>query len=418
MRKLFVAREELVMFNRISIATLLPGCMLSMVCVASAVCIASAACIASAVCVVYAPPASALTTEDAMSMYNAMARGDFAAAVPLMKKGAAEGDTMCQKNLAALYTTGVPGVLAKSDSEALNLYKKAAAKLDGDALAALGNAHVNGLLGAPRDYPKAKQYFEKAISLGSARGKAGLATLYLKGWAVEQNLVESFKLMREAAFQKVPGATYNLAEYYRRGLGCEKNMNEAISLYTKAAPGLVQQVRSAPQSGQLNCAVGVLYQNGWGVPKDAKVAGQYFALAIPKLRAQADAGNTTAMLFLSELTSNGWGTTKNAAAGEALLKKAANAGDGEAKWELSLVANTITPGSEPKSAQTKTPGEPVSGSTEAPADPKSTQTESPTEPKSASTETPGEPKSDQTKTPSAPKSAQTESPTESKQDAR
>lgn len=283
-------------------------------------------------------PASALTAEDMASMYNALARGDFATAIPLMRKGAAEGDTMSQKNLAALYTTGVPGVLEKSDAQALALYRQAAAKLDGDALAALGNAHVNGLLGVPRDYPKAKQYFEKAISLGNARGKAGLATLYLKGWSVEQNLTESFKLMREAAFQKVPGANYNLAEYYRKGIGCEKNPKEAESLYRKAAPGLVQQVRSAPQSGQLNCAVGILYQNGWGVPKDAKVAAQYFAIGVPKLKEAANKGNTTAMIFLAELNMNGWGIAKDSAAGEALLKKAAAAGDGEAKWELGLAS--------------------------------------------------------------------------------
>lgn len=279
-------------------------------------------------------PALAMTPQEQLSIYTALSQGDYHTAVPLLQKAANEGDKNCMSNLAALYTTGVPGVLPKSDAQALSWYTRAAAKMDAEALAAVGGAHLNGLWGAKRDYAKAKNCFDKAISLGNSRSKAGLATLYLKGWGVQQDLPEAFKLMREAAFQKVPGASYNLAEFYRLGIGCEKNEKEAGEWYTKAAPGLIRQVASTPQSGQLNCACGMLFKAGRGVAQDDNTAAKYFAVGVPKLKAKADSGDTGAMVQYAELMENGWGMSKNAAGATALLQKAAAAGDGEAKFLL------------------------------------------------------------------------------------
>lgn len=284
-----------------------------------------------------------MTPQEQLAIYSALSQGNYHTAVPLLKKAASEGDKNCMANLAALYTTGIPGVLAKNDAEALNWYTRAAAKMDAEALAALGNAYMNGQLGVKTDYAKAKDCFTKAISLGNSRSKAGLATMYMKGWGVEQNLSEAFRLMREAAFQKVPGASYNLAEYYRLGVGCEKSEKEAAEWYTKAAPGLIQQLASYPQSGELNCACGVMYKTGRGVAQDDTVATKYFAAAVPKLKAKVDGGSTTAMVQYAELMEHGWGMSKNTAGAEALLKKAAAAGDGEAKF---LLASKSAPKSE------------------------------------------------------------------------
>lgn len=309
-----------------------------------------------------AAPAFAMTPQEQLAIYSALSQGDFHTAVPLLQKAANEGDKNCMANLAALYTTGIPGVLPKSDAQALQWYTRAAAKMDAEALAALGGAYMNGTMGAPRNYAKAKECFDKAISLGNSRSKAGLATMYLKGWGVEQNLAEAFKLTKEAAFQKVPGASFNLAEYYRLGIGCDKNEKEATDWYTKAAPGLLQQLASYPQSGELNCACGILFKTGRGVPQDDARAAKYFASAIPKLKAKADTGSTTAMLQYSELMENGWGMAKNSAGAMALLKKAAAAGDGEAKF---LLTTKSAPAGAPATAPAAAPAATSSPTTEA-----------------------------------------------------
>lgn len=263
-----------------------------------------------------------------------MATGNVASAVPLLTKAANEGDKFSQKTLGILYSRGFKGVLPKDDAKALYWYKAAAAKMDGDALGQLGMAYLHGRLGLKKDPKLALEYFDKSIAQGNSTGKFGRAVLLTKGWGVEQNLEEAFKLTREAAFQKVPGAAYNLAEMYRNGVGVEKNLKEANVWYAKAAPEIIQNAMTDSNFSQIHAAAGMLYYNGWGVSKDQKAAARFFAHAVPMLKKEAASGDSSAQMFLAEMMASGYGMPKDVAGGQALMQKVADKGDLEAKWYL------------------------------------------------------------------------------------
>jgi TPR repeat protein len=142
----------------------------------------------------------------------------------------------------------------------------------------------------------------------------------------------------EAALQKVPGANFNLAYYYRRGLGTEVNMAEAQKWYAQAAPMLIREAAQKRGSYEHQIALAEMYANGWGVAKDPKKAAAYFAIGLPLLKKAMAAGKSNAYMTMAELTANGWGVKKDGAAAEALYKKAADKGDKEA--ELVLASKT------------------------------------------------------------------------------
>lgn len=267
-----------------------------------------------------------------LQVFRAISQGNYAVAVPGLRKLADSGDAQAQSTLATMLWTGVPGVPADR-TEALELYERAAQKMNGAALSALGNIYLNGD-SVPRNPAKAFDYLSKAVSQGTSLGKIGLAVCYLKGWGTEQDLSKSFMMTREAAMQKVPGAAFNLAYYYRRGIGTEVNMGEAQKWYAQAAPMLIREAAQKRGSYEHQIAVAEMYTNGWGIAKDPKKAAAYLALGMPLLKKAMSAGKSNAYIAMAELTANGWGVKKDQAAADALYRKAADMGDKEAQWVL------------------------------------------------------------------------------------
>lgn len=278
-------------------------------------------------------PAQAMDPAQQMRAYMALSQGNYAVAVPALKKLADEGDAQSQATLGTVLWTGMPGV-PQDRASAIEYYERAAQKYNGSALAALGNIYLNGD-SVPRDTKKAFEYLSKSITQGTNTGKIGLAVCYLKGWGTEQDLQKSFMYTREAAMQKVPGAAYNIAYYYRRGIGCNVDMAEANKWFQKAAPMVIREAYDKRSSYEHQIAVAEMYTNGWGVAKDPKKAAAYFAVGLPLLKQAMAANKTNAIMTMAELMKNGWGVKKDVAGAELLYKKAAEMGDKEAEWVLS-----------------------------------------------------------------------------------
>ena len=121
-----------------------------------------------------------------------------------------------------------------------------------------------------RDFGLARQYWEKAVAMGSESGMAGLGALYQYGLGVPQDYNEARRLYEKSAAAGIPGGMNSLGFLYETGAGVAKDYNEARRWYEKAAA-----------AGELNAMrnLGNLYQNGNGVPQDKATALQWYEKA-------------------------------------------------------------------------------------------------------------------------------------------
>jgi TPR repeat protein len=121
-----------------------------------------------------------------------------------------------------------------------------------------------------KDYVLARQYFEKAIAMGSDAGMAGLGFHYQYGLGVSQNYNEARRWYEKGAAAGIPGAMNYLGSLYEAGTGVAKDYNEARKWYEKAAA-----------AGEPNAMrnLGNLYQNGNGVPQDKQTARKWYEQA-------------------------------------------------------------------------------------------------------------------------------------------
>ena len=220
------------------------------------------------------------------------------------------------------------------DAVALKKLQEEAQKGNAQSLWELGQAYYFGNGDIKKDRALALEYFDKAAALGNAGGMAGRAQFLTKGWIVEQNLPEALNLLKQSALKGDQSATFNYAEHVRFGLGCEPDPKEASVWYAKSAESVIAEGKKHPRVGQLSYVAGLLYQNGWGVEQNAALAEKNFNKAVILLQAEIADGDTDAMMFLADMMANGYGLPKDVRAARSMLNKAAELGDGEAKWML------------------------------------------------------------------------------------
>ena len=127
--------------------------------------------------------------------------------------------------------------------------------------------------------------------------------------------------VRYAADAGDTDAMSNLGLLYENGQGVPQDCAKAAELYQKAA--------DAGDTRALKY-LGVLYKNGWGVPQDYAKAAALFQKAV-------DAGVTTAIFHLGVLYKNGQGVPQDFAKAAALLQKAVDAGDFFAMYPLGVL---------------------------------------------------------------------------------
>lgn len=207
-----------------------------------------------------------------------------------------EGKLEDQLNLGYMYLYGTNGV--KQDyEEAFKYYAMAASQNDPIALNNLGSLYFNGI-GTKRDISKAIDLFTSSADLGNDNAATNLAFIYLQGGAkdskrnatavsllkksaeqgnsvakfmlgyayyrgfvVEKDYIEAFKLIKEAALSKgkLDEAQLILAEMFAEGYGTVQNYSNSVKMYKEAVnqgnaeayvklAGIYQEGRMSPQN--------------------------------------------------------------------------------------------------------------------------------------------------------------------------
>jgi TPR repeat protein len=119
--------------------------------------------------------------------------------------------------------------------------------------------------------PKAIREIEQRAFGGDAASQHDLAAIYTAGQAgVKTNYTRAAEWFREAAYQKVANAQYNLGVLYHQGLGVKQDTKEALRLYRVAA---------ANDHAEAAYNLGIAYIEGVGVTYNPHSAAAYFERA-------------------------------------------------------------------------------------------------------------------------------------------
>ncbi len=157
------------------------------------------------------------------------------ASVPLAKPAASQVKDEKQ-NLQALVQQARK--LARGDNkqrqEAVVLFRKAADAGHPEGIGRLARAYRLGH-GVERDYVMARKLYEKSIAAGYAAGKVGLGHMYRQGAGVEKDEIRACDLYRSAAELGVPGGMYYYGHCFEHGFGGNRpDPEEAVRWYRKA----------------------------------------------------------------------------------------------------------------------------------------------------------------------------------------
>lgn len=226
------------------------------------------------------------------------------------EKRAKEGDVRAKTALAAYWTDGIGG---ERDVDAgFTLCREAANAGDSEATRRLGVCYENGI-GTEKDEKKAVAAYRKSAEAGNAAAAANLGYCYQNGVGVAKNGAEAAKRYREAVEaggEDASAALVNLAELYENGDGVSKNEREARKLrsravelgnsaaalslgtasgeardYEEAASWYRRAFELAEAEGKpwsesvaawARLNLGLLYENGVGVPKDVREAKKLY----------------------------------------------------------------------------------------------------------------------------------------------
>ena len=152
----------------------------------------------------------------------------FSEAVECFRKAAAKGDMVAQNNLGACYENG-QGV-AQNYAEAVKWYRKAAEQGHAIAQNNLGLCYENGQ-GVAKNQLQAMKWYTQAAEQGYAVAQCNLGVCYYQS----EFYTEAAKWIRKAAEQGEARGEYLLGILYAEGKGVPANENAAIQWLTKAA---------------------------------------------------------------------------------------------------------------------------------------------------------------------------------------
>jgi len=218
----------------------------------------------------------------------------------------------------------------------------------------LGWMLLNGV-GTDKDETRAKEYFEKAASVGNPFACYQLAKLILSDEKAQPQEVEkALGYLRKAVEAENPYAAYFLGKLYEKGQHVPQNISEAVRLYTMSAEqdndfaayrlgklylggdGVLKDVESAirwltfaaDRKNQFaEYALGVLYFKGEDVPKDVPKALEY-------LKRSAGQGNQFAQYRLGKIYLMGEDMPKDIQTALQFLTAAAEQGNQYAQYTL------------------------------------------------------------------------------------
>ena len=197
----------------------------------------------------------------------ALARGDYAAALPLLTDLAGHGLAAAQHDLCTFSFTGL-GV-PQDYQAAMSWCLKAAQQELPRSQAMLATIYEHGL-GTAQDYAAALTWYRRAADHGFAPAQSGLAAMYEHGEGVAIDIAAAAAWYRKAADQGFPPAQSNLGTMYQQGRGVPQDHAMAATWYRKAA----DQGFPFAQNN-----LGMLYLHGDGVAQDLVEAYVWLTLA-------------------------------------------------------------------------------------------------------------------------------------------
>ncbi len=218
----------------------------------------------------------------------------------------------------------------------------------------LGWMLLNGV-GTDKDEARAKEYFEKAASVGNPFACYQLAKLILSDERAQPQEVEkALDYLWKAVEAENPYAAYFLGKLYEKGKHVPQNISEAVRLYTMSAEqendfaayrlgklylggdGVLKDVESAirwltfaaKRNNQFaEYALGTLYLKGEDVPRDIPKALEY-------LKGSAGQGNQFAQYRLGKIYLMGEDAPKDIQAALQFLTASAEQGNQYAQYTL------------------------------------------------------------------------------------
>lgn len=210
-----------------------------------------------------------------------------------------------------------------NDLKAIEMLEKAAHKQDPSAQFTLGNCYEHGRCSLKQDYRKAAEYYLLAFAKinqmtreQSQILKFNLANFYREGLGVSKDIERAIELYTVLS-EEVPIGTsvidswVALGHIYYFGNGVEPNLETALKFYQMAAD-------KGDEHAQVN--LGEAYLTGRGMPQDNKKAFELFRMAAEK---NEPYGLNNLALFYIE----GIEVEKNITKGIELLKRAAQLGN-------------------------------------------------------------------------------------------
>jgi len=168
--------------------------------------------------------------------------------------------------------------------------------------------------------PSLDELKTKALA-GDVLTQLQLGAKYDSGDGVRQNLKEAFKWYEMAAKAGNPVAQNNLGDFYLRGEGVKKDYAKALQFFQDSFAQ-----NKPPISAAAACSIGLMYDSGFGVPKNPETANAWYLKA-------AEGGFARAMENLGLSYAQGSGVEKDLAKALQWYEKAANLGLANAQLE-------------------------------------------------------------------------------------
>jgi TPR repeat protein len=166
---------------------------------------------------------------------------------------------------------------------------------NGDSEHWIGGLYFKGGYGIHKDEQLSYQWSSKAAQLGHSISQYNLAIK--SGQGTTRDDTQAFELMLRSAEQGYSNALYFIGCYYHDGFGTCVDYLKAISWWEKLS-------KHHDSNGSAENEIGVMYQHGKGVPKDAAVAVKWY-------RKGALRGNSVAQRNLAIHYTSGNGVTKD-----------------------------------------------------------------------------------------------------------
>jgi len=189
---------------------------------------------------------------------NSALAGQFASLRPALELAAAQGVVSAQMILGETLQRSEPQV-------ALNWFTKAAAQGQTEAMTQAGLMIANLLQPNDPKYSEAVAWFQQGAAGGDTNAMVALADCKLNGKGTEVDVPGAVEILRTAAALNNAIALNMLGDLVKRGVPSltPQSYEEAFTLFSRS-------MEMGNDDAQAN--VGVMYVNGWGVPKDAKKA--------------------------------------------------------------------------------------------------------------------------------------------------